>query len=374
MDNAYPLFKSNKKTSTGQLKKFLADFKIDCQQFPVINVVGTNGKGSVSHQLSLQLQKHYKQVGLFISPSFLEHNERIQINGCAITDEQLQKFITRWGHIWDQYQLNFFEKWVSMCILYFNEMGVDIAVIEAGIGGQLDSTNCFLNQKAVLLTSVGIDHQDLLGHSLKSIVTNKVKIIHDPATPLFVAANNRSLMPIITKLHHNVQLSQPLELDDLLWYQRINMGLVVKLLQFFKYTIYWEDMTKHPLGRFTSLPYFKNVYIDGAHNLHAIKALMKTCYAQWHKYPVVLLGMAKHKKSQEIIDFLSNQQIKYYLIVWDSPFSWDVAKNHPNRLFDWKTYLDQHPDEFIMFTGSLYFVSFVWKMCKQLYLSNHLIN
>ena len=144
--------------------------------FHSIHVAGTNGKGSSSHMLSSILQEAGYKVGLYTSPHLRDFRERIKINGKLIDQKSVVDFIKNNFDFFSSNNISFFEMTVAMAFDYFSKSKVDIAVIETGLGGRLDSTN-IINPLVSLITNVGLDHQEFLGNSLLKIANEKAGII-----------------------------------------------------------------------------------------------------------------------------------------------------------------------------------------------------
>lgn len=145
-------------------------------QFKTIHVAGTNGKGSTSHLLASVLQSSGLKVGLYTSPHLKDFRERIKINGELIPQEQVINFINSYKCDFEKIQPSFFEMTVGLAFNYFASEKVDIAVIEVGLGGRLDSTNVIIPEIAVI-TNISFDHTLLLGDTLKKIAAEKAGII-----------------------------------------------------------------------------------------------------------------------------------------------------------------------------------------------------
>ena len=156
------------------------------QQFlPCIHVAGTNGKGSSSHMLAAVLQRCGYKTGLYTSPHLLDYRERIKINGNCIEKDFITQFVSKHKNILEQLHLSFFEWTVGLAFSYFKEQAVDVAVIEVGLGGRLDSTNV-INPLVSLITNISFDHQALLGSTLPQIATEKAGIIK-PGIPVVIS-------------------------------------------------------------------------------------------------------------------------------------------------------------------------------------------
>ena len=146
------------------------------RQFKSIHVAGTNGKGSVSNMLASALSACGLRAGLFTSPHLLDFRERMEAGGTLIPKEYVYKFLTRWLPWITENQLSFFEITTGMAFRWFADEGVDVAVIETGLGGRLDSTNILEKPLLTIVTSIGLDHMALLGNTLEQIAGEKAGI------------------------------------------------------------------------------------------------------------------------------------------------------------------------------------------------------
>lgn len=144
--------------------------------FRSIHVAGTNGKGSVSHMLAAVLQDAGYKTGLYTSPHLVDFRERIRINGAMIDPENVLAFVQSHFELITRIQPSFFEITVAMAFDWFSRQGVDIAVVEVGLGGRLDSTNIITPELSVI-TNISLDHQQLLGSTLSEIAVEKAGII-----------------------------------------------------------------------------------------------------------------------------------------------------------------------------------------------------
>ncbi|MEO0902307.1 MAG: Mur ligase family protein, partial [Bacteroidota bacterium] len=145
-------------------------------QFKSIHVAGTNGKGSSSHMLASVLQEAGYKVGLYTSPHLKDFRERIRIDGKPVDEDYVVNFISSNRDFLEANSLSFFEMTVGMAFSYFAEENVDIAIIEVGLGGRLDSTNIIIPEVS-LITNIGFDHMDILGDTLEKIAMEKAGII-----------------------------------------------------------------------------------------------------------------------------------------------------------------------------------------------------
>ena len=149
-----------------------------------IHVAGTNGKGSTSHLIAAALQASGMRVGLFTSPHLVSLTERIRINGLPIPEEELASWVTQHRAFLDEIQPSFFETMTALAFDYFVQQNVDIAVVEVGLGGRLDSTNV-LTPLLSVITNIGLDHTEFLGNTLAKIAREKAGIIK-PHVPVVI--------------------------------------------------------------------------------------------------------------------------------------------------------------------------------------------
>ncbi len=157
------------------------------QKFKTIHIAGTNGKGSVSHMLASILQEAGYKTGLYTSPHLKDFRERIKVNGKMISEQYVIDFVRDNRELFANLRPSFFEMTVAMAFKYFEDQQVDIAVIEVGLGGRLDSTN-IITPLVSVITNISFDHMALLGDTLEKIATEKAGIIK-PGIP--AVAGNR---------------------------------------------------------------------------------------------------------------------------------------------------------------------------------------
>lgn len=163
-------------------------------KFKTIHVAGTNGKGSVSHTLAAILQSAGYVTGLFTSPHLVDFRERIRIDGCMIPKECVVEFMDRNDMFLNDLQPSFFEITTAMALDYFERVGVDVAVIEVGLGGRLDSTNIITPDLSVI-TNIGLEHTQYLGDTLGKIAGEKAGIIK-PGVPVVIGERNPETDPV----------------------------------------------------------------------------------------------------------------------------------------------------------------------------------
>jgi len=164
------------------------------QKFKSIHIAGTNGKGSTSHMLAAILQQAGYKTGLYTSPHLKDFRERIKINGEMVSEDFVVEFTERTMKLSQEIQPSFFELTVAMAFEYFAQEKVDIAVIETGLGGRLDSTNIITPVLSVI-TNIGYDHMNILGNSLEEIASEKAGIIK-PNIPVVIGETIPETRPI----------------------------------------------------------------------------------------------------------------------------------------------------------------------------------
>ena len=186
-------------------KKDIGNIKIACEEFnqpqknfKSIHVGGTNGKGSVSHMLASVLQEKKLKVGLYTSPHLKDFRERIKINGKPITKEKVVEFIKKNFDFFKKNKLSFFEMTVLLSFLHFSNEKVDIAIIEVGLGGRLDSTN-IINPILSVITNISLEHTNLLGNSIEKIAQEKGGIIKRN-TPIIIGRKNKISDSVFNKI------------------------------------------------------------------------------------------------------------------------------------------------------------------------------
>ncbi|WP_132054988.1 bifunctional folylpolyglutamate synthase/dihydrofolate synthase [Pseudocnuella soli] len=164
------------------------------RKIKTIHVAGTNGKGSVSHMLAAVLQQAGYKTGLYTSPHLHDFRERIRINGQMMPERKVEDFVAGIIPEIDRLEPSFFELTVAMAFQHFAEEHVDIAVIETGLGGRLDSTNVILPEVSVI-TNIGFDHTDLLGDTLSKIAAEKAGIIKE-IVPVVIGERHAETDPV----------------------------------------------------------------------------------------------------------------------------------------------------------------------------------
>ena len=188
------------------------------EQLRAIHVAGTNGKGSTCHLIAACLQAAGLKVGLFTSPHLVSLTERIRINGQPIPEEEVAAFIEQNKAFLDELQPSFFETMTALAFSWFVAQKVDIAVVEVGLGGRLDSTNV-LTPILSVITNIGLDHTEFLGNTLSKIAREKAGIIK-PGVPCVIGETHPETMNVfLDKARECDLLGDGLETTDCrLWF------------------------------------------------------------------------------------------------------------------------------------------------------------
>ena len=164
------------------------------RQFKSIHIAGTNGKGSVANMLASALTAAGYKTGLYTSPHLVDFRERARICGEMIPQDYVEAFLRRWKPYFEAENLSFFEITTGLAFRWFADEKVDVAVIEAGLGGRLDSTNLLVPELSII-TSIGLDHCALLGDTLEAIAAEKAGIMK-PGVPCVIGESNPATDPV----------------------------------------------------------------------------------------------------------------------------------------------------------------------------------
>ncbi|NGZ61481.1 MAG: bifunctional folylpolyglutamate synthase/dihydrofolate synthase, partial [Nitrospira sp. LK265] len=166
----------------------------------VLHIGGTNGKGSTAAMVASVLQHSGRRVGLYTSPHLVEFRERIRVNGCMITEKQVEKVIARLRvALRDDLEPTFFEMTTALAFLYFADSEVDVAVLEVGLGGRFDATNVVGQPLATAITTIGLDHQEYLGQTEEAIAFEKGGIIK-PCIPVVIGRMGQGAEQVLRRI------------------------------------------------------------------------------------------------------------------------------------------------------------------------------
>ena len=185
-------------------KKDLTNIKLLCEhlgnpfeKYPCIHIAGTNGKGSTAHLTSAILQANGYKVGLYTSPHYRDFRERIKVDGKYISRKNVVEFVANNKAVFEKIKPSFFEITVALAFDFFAKEKVDIAVIETGLGGRLDSTN-IINPILSVITNISFDHQQFLGNTLKKIAGEKAGIIKKNI-PVVIGETQEEIISVFEK-------------------------------------------------------------------------------------------------------------------------------------------------------------------------------
>ncbi|MDC0637718.1 bifunctional folylpolyglutamate synthase/dihydrofolate synthase [Flavobacteriaceae bacterium] len=301
-----------------------------------IHVAGTNGKGSTSHMLASILQEAGYRVGLYTSPHLKDFRERIRINGEMIPKDIVTDFVCTHQEFFQSHQLSFFEMTVGLALQYFKDQEIDIAVIEVGMGGRLDSTN-IISPDLSVITNIGYDHMAFLGTSLSAIAYEKAGIIKPgipviigeslPETrPVFEEVAQKNNAPIIYCGHEEAPYLMDLKGD----YQRTNQRTVlsaIEQLNKMDWCIEQEHVKSglakvvtntHLLGRWQKLNENPIIICDTAHNAHGLKITMAQLRGEQYNDLHVVIGFVNDKDLHHVLTLMPKEAY-YYFCAPDSP-------------------------------------------------------
>lgn len=298
------------------------------RKFKSIHVAGTNGKGSSSHMLASILQEAGYKVGLYTSPHLKDFRERIKINGKPVSKKYVQGFIEKNRPYFENEKFSFFEMSVGMAFAYFALKKVDIAIIEVGLGGRLDSTN-IITPEVSLITNIGWDHVDILGETLPKIALEKAGIIKK-GIPVVISERQKEVEEVFVTMA-KINGSKIVFAEDIVKkryrtgllgkYQIKNVkGVIAVLDQLKGFKITEEHKVKGLqrvventglMGRWQVLRTRPKVICDTAHNAEGLALVMEQIKTEkFHKLHMVL-GFVKDKKLDAILPLLP-KNARYY--------------------------------------------------------------
>jgi dihydrofolate synthase/folylpolyglutamate synthase len=297
------------------------------RKFKSIHVGGTNGKGSTSHMIASVLQEAGYKVGLYTSPHLKNFTERIRINGEEVSKHFVIEFIRTHKMFLEKQGLSFFEMTVGMAFDYFAQQQVDVAIIEVGLGGRLDSTNIIAPEISVI-TNIGYDHMQFLGNTLPKIAYEKAGIIKQNV-PVVVGERQKEVEEVFLQKAEEMQASLTFASDydfdfttDLMGtYQQKNLKTAVKTLyELNGFTITKDHIQKglsnvssntNLLGRWQELQNNPKVICDTAHNKEGLHYVMKQLSQQDYERLHIVLGVVNDKKLDDVLSFFP-KEARYY--------------------------------------------------------------
>jgi len=281
-----------------------------------IQILGTNGKGSTASIIAHILKKAGYKVGLYTSPHLNKLNERVRINGKVISDQDISNFITTYKTRINNLSASFFEVMTALAVWYFHKEKVDIAILETGLGGRLDSVSACKSQLLVF-TSISLDHQHILGNTIEEIAKEKASAIQKNSVciscyqPESVAnvldkrakSKNTKIQYINKKKENLITLNGK--------HQHINESLAIKAIELLtKFNVSKDCISKGLLtvkwpARIQKISNNPNIYFDVAHNVDSFISLCK--FAQGLKINnnnILILALQNNKKIDQVISII----------------------------------------------------------------------
>lgn len=298
--------------------------------FKTIHVGGTNGKGSTSSMLASVLQEAGYKVGLFTSPHLKDFRERIKINGKKIDRQFIVDFVAENKAFFEENSLSFFEMTSGLAFSYFAKKKVDVAIIEVGLGGRLDSTNV-IEPVLSIITNIGYDHKQFLGDTLEKIAFEKAGIIknHVPVVIGEYLPETRKVFEEVAKEKHaEIHFVQDYQFpsydSDLKGvYQEMNKATVLKAISLLRvHFSITENNIKEGFknvvhntglkGRWQILHHKPMVICDTAHNAHGLEVVIKQLVALPHKKLHIVFGVVSDKDVTEMLQVLPKEAEFYF--------------------------------------------------------------
>jgi len=324
------------------------------EKFKTVHIAGTNGKGSVSHMLASVFQAAGYKTGLYTSPHLKDFRERIKVNGEMISKEFVTGFTEKIKQVIEETEPSFFEITVAMAFDYFAEQKADIAIVEVGLGGRLDSTNIIIPEVSVI-TNIGWDHMNLLGDSLAKIAYEKAgiikpgipivigetipetkpvfeKIAGENKAPLFIASQKREVMNWKWEKHELIVETAAKEKVDHRFfhldlpgvYQAKNLLTVLETCfqlqqggwqitnEHIHKGIQYTKKTTGLHGRWEVIHHSPAVVLDVAHNADGIQQLTEQVELTDHDDLHIILGMVKDKEIEKVLSLLPHAATYYF--------------------------------------------------------------
>lgn len=297
--------------------------------FMSIHIAGTNGKGSTAAMLAAILIEVGYKVGLYTSPHLIRFNERIRVNGTPISNDRIVEFMSQYNSAIEKIESTFFETTTAMAFGYFSQEKVDVAIVETGLGGRLDSTNV-LKPNITIISSITADHTEILGSDLKTIAFEKGGIIKN-GIPLILSPQSEEVKDVLLEIANqknakvtycnqnnikNISISeigttfnwQGIEYETCLIgeHQARNAVLAIEASKMFSDRIN-SDITITGLkninwpARIQKMHKTLPVYYDVAHNAHGIQVLLDTLSQLYSKKPVGLIALKADKELKQIV-------------------------------------------------------------------------
>ena len=301
------------------------------KSFKSIHVAGTNGKGSTSHMLASVFQEAGYKTGLYTSPHLKDFRERIKINGQMISEQYVSNFVQNHRPFFESNQLSFFEMTVGLAFEYFRSENVDIAIVEVGMGGRLDSTNIITPEVSVI-TNIGLDHTQFLGDTLEKVAVEKAGIIKD-RVPVIIGETSPETKRVFEEIA--LERNAPIvfaEMNDASTYssdlkgsyQQKNIRTVISILRMLQkkgWNISEENIQKGLMntvkntglmGRWQILGQAPKVICDTAHNREGLQIVLDQLASEDFQNLHIVLGVVSDKDLASILPLFPKDAIYYF--------------------------------------------------------------
>ncbi|MFV0480165.1 MAG: bifunctional folylpolyglutamate synthase/dihydrofolate synthase [Anaerorhabdus sp.] len=386
---AWVMSQRNQGSGLEQFKNLMSELGNPQDRFKTIHITGTNGKGSTVQFVCDLLQETGLKVGMFTSPYLVSHRDRFRINGKWIPETVFLELVNENLARIKKYQLGMFEIDTMIMFLYFKREKVDFGIIEVGIGGRRDCTNCMSFPIVSAIVSIGRDHKEILGDTEEEIAYEKAGIIQIDGCCVVGTVSSESLA-IIQKeaelkkaeIHLVQRLNEKYKLASQALYQQENasvaLGIIEQLEKRALITL-TPEQKKNALersvweGRYEVLSENPKVILDGAHNVDGMRALC-TSLKQETKPITIIFAALKDKEANQMIDVAS--QVVDTVIVTEFDFYRSRKKEdyEAEKLKRYSTFEEAYKKAkelskqsgTICICGSLYFVSETRKSLKKL--------
>lgn len=310
------------------VEKLIEVFELDYSKLKYVHVAGTNGKGSTCAFIASALTESGEKVGLFSSPHIVDFSERIRINGQVISEKEVIDFVTKIKTSSFDFSPSFFELTFVMALKHFLENECTIVVLETGLGGRLDATNIVTPLVAVI-TTIGLDHQYLLGETRSEIAFEKAGIIK-PTIPVVIGELDEETVDVFKKKAEEVKA--PIyfveeQFDD---YIQQNKAIAFKALSLLKeHNFYINEETfvrgcnnvyKNTglIGRMQIVSQDPLTIIDAAHNEDGIKSLIGLIKNRYPNYTVNVVFGSSNDKNHDLIFKLFPKDWNYYFTTFSN--------------------------------------------------------
>ena len=403
----YSLPKLHPKNDLSYIRRILKQLNNPQDSVRAIHVTGTNGKGSTSYYLSNLLQKAGQKTGLFVSPYIYEFNERIQLNGKNISNNDLIKIaneIETAIEILKKDDPNFslvtFEYEVALAFQFFAQENCDYAVIEVGIGGEHDKTNVIIPEVSVI-TTIGLDHEKIIGPTLKDIAEEKSGVIKSNKPVVLGNVPQNVLEVLLNKAQSENSKSFLLGRDfqikimpDVIEYQdsknlynfalrplveAYDIGVAVQAIQLLQLDLDRKKIeeaineTRIP-GRYDVIQTSPEIIVDGAHNLQAMENLLNLVRKKKKGQIYVLLGMMKDKDLGPVTKLFKDEKVTLTRIDYPRAARLEDFPKEAQKEFEYKENFEEaytslknklQADDMLLVTGSFYLVGAVLNYCKR---------